>query len=207
MRYRALHILHMLCMLCILLFAEQAAATLLRLESVGRTYPIEERDIVQELKERAGQIDLLAMQEAQPLYQPANLHALPRAEAERVFSVDPSYSLTQDITDSQGNVLYPQGFTFNPLHYTGLRGELVILDGSDLEQLAWFKVSSYARDQRSILLLSGGFAAVVQEALQRPVYYLSHDMAARLGLRAVPAVISQAKNMLTVKEVQLAPSP
>ena len=204
MKYR---LLTLQALLCILLSAEQAAATLTRLESVGRTYPMEGRDIVQELKERAGQIDLLVMQQVPQHYQPANLHALPRAEAERVFSVDPSYSLAQDITDSQRNLLYPQGFTFNPLHYAGLRGELVILDGSDSEQLAWFKASTYARDRRTILLLSGGFAAEVQEALQRPVYYLSHDMAARLGLRAVPAVISQAKNILTVREVRLAPSP
>ena len=204
MKYR---LLTLQALLCILLSAEQAAATLTRLESVGRTYPMEGRDIVQELKERAGQIDLLVMQQVPQHYQPANLHALPRAEAERVFSVDPSYSLAQDITDSQGNLLYPQGFTFNPLHYAGLRGELVILDGSDHEQLAWFRSSSYARDQRTILLLSGGFAASVQEALQRPVYYLSHDMAARLGVKAVPAVISQAKHILTVREVRLAPSP
>ena len=204
MKYR---LLTLQALLCILLSAEQAAATLTRLESVGRTYPMEGRDIVQELKERAGQIDLLVMQQVPQHYQPANLHALPRAEAERVFSVDPSYSLAQDITDSQGNLLYPQGFTFNPLHYAGLRGELVILDGSDSEQLAWFKASTYARDRRTILLLSGGFAAEVQEALQRPVYYLSHDMAARLKLKAVPAVIRQAKNILTVREVRLAPSP
>ena len=204
MKYR---LLTLQALLCILLSAEQAAATLTRLESVGRTYAMEGRDIVQELKERAGQIDLLVMQQVPQHYQPANLHALPRAEAERVFSVDPSYSLAQDITDSQRNLLYPQGFTFNPLHYAGLRGELVILDGSDSEQLAWFKASTYARDRRTILLLSGGFAAEVQEALQRPVYYLSHDMAARLKLKAVPAVIRQAKNILTVREVRLAPSP
>lgn len=204
MKYR---LLTLQALLCILLSAEQAAATLTRLESMGRTYPMEGRDIVQELKERAGQIDLLVMQQVPQHYQPANLHALPRAEAERVFSVDPSYSLAQDITDSQRNLLYPQGFTFNPLHYAGLRGELVILDGSDSEQLAWFKASTYARDRRTILLLSGGFAAEVQEALQRPVYYLSHDMAARLKLKAVPAVIRQAKNILTVREVRLAPSP
>ena len=204
MKYR---LLTLQALLCILLSAEQAAATLTRLESVGRTYPMEGRDIVQELKERAGQIDLLVMQQVPQHYQPANLHALPRAEAERVFSVDPSYSLAQDITDSQRNLLYPQGFTFNPLHYAGLRGELVILDGSESEQLAWFKASTYARDRRTILLLSGGFAAEVQEALQRPVYYLSHDMAARLKLKAVPAVIRQAKNILTVREVRLAPSP
>ena len=31
------------------------------------------------------------------------------------------------------------GFTFNPLRYVSLTGALVIIDGSDPEQVTWFK--------------------------------------------------------------------
>ena len=53
-------------------------------------------------------------------------------------------------------------------------------------------------------LLSGGYAAEVKQALQRPVYYLTHDIAARLQLKAAPSVVVEQDNKLTVREVRLA---
>ncbi|MDD2467243.1 MAG: hypothetical protein PHI97_24920 [Desulfobulbus sp.] len=171
---------------------------------MGRTYPIVEQDITKELQQKATTIDLDALFNTHNRYQPANLHTLPRAASDRMFMVDLTHTLDHDIKDSQGKLLYPQGFSINPLQYTGLSGGLVVIDGSDPEQVEWFKGSPYFQNHRAILLLSGGYANELKQALQRPVYYLTHDIAVRLQLKAVPSVVVEQDNKLTVREVRLA---
>ena len=193
--------------LWIITCATQVWAAHTRLEPVGRTYPIVEQDIREEFKQKATGIDIDALFNTHNRYQPANLHPLPRTASDRVFTVDLTHTLDHDIKDSQGNLLYPRGFTFNPLQYAGLSGGLVVIDGSDLQQVEWFKGSPYFQNHRAILLLSGGYAAEVKQELKRPVYYLTHDIAARLQLKAAPSVVVEQDNKLTVREVRLAAKP
>ena len=190
--------------LWIITCATQVLAAHTRLEPVGKTYSIVEQDIREEFKQKATGIDIDALFNTHNRYQPANLHTLPRAASDRVFTVDLTHTLDHDIKDSQGNLLYPQGFTFNPLQYAGLSGGLVVIDGSDAKQVEWFKGSPYFQNHRAILLLSGGYAAEVRQELKRPVYYLTHDIAARLQLKAAPSVVVEQDNKLTVREVRLA---
>ena len=190
--------------LWIITCATQVWAVHTRLEPVGRTSPIVEQDIREEFKQKATGLDIDALFNTHNRYQPANLHTLPRAASDRVFTVDLTHTLEHDIKDSQGNLLYPQGFSFDPLQYVGLSGGLVVIDGSDPEQVEWFKGSPYFQNHRAILLLSGGYAAEVKQELKRPVYYLTHDIAARLQLKAAPSVVVEQDNKLTVREVRLA---
>lgn len=193
--------------LWIITCATQVLAAHTRLEPIGRTSPIIEQDITKELQQKATTIDLDGLFNTHNRYQPANLHPLPRAASDRTFTVDLTHTLDQDIKDSQGNLLYPQGFTFNPLQYAGLSSGLVVIDGSDLQQVEWFKGSPYFQNHRTILLLSGGYAAEVKQKLKRSVYYLTHDIAARLQLTVAPSVVVEQDNKLTVREVRLAAKP
>jgi conjugal transfer pilus assembly protein TraW len=88
-----------------------------------------------------------------------------------------------------------------------LSAGLVVIDGSDPQQVEWFKGSPYFQNQRAILLLSGGYAAEVKQELKHPAYYLTHDIAARLRLKAVPSVVIEQASKLTVREVRLAEKP
>jgi conjugal transfer pilus assembly protein TraW len=190
--------------LWIITCATQVFAAHTRLETVGRTYHIVEQDIREEFKQKATSIDIDALLNTHNRYQPANLHTLSRVSSDRMFTVDLTHTLDHDIKDSQGNLLYPQGFSFNPLQYAGLSGGLVVIDGSDPEQVEWFKGSPYFQNHRAVLLLSGGYANELKQELKRPVYYLTHDIAARLQLKAAPSVVVEQDNKLTVREVRLA---
>ncbi len=185
----------------------QVLAAHTQLETVGKTYPIVERDIREEFKQMTTGIDIDALFNTHNRYQPANLYPLPRAASDRMFTVDLTQTLGHDIKDSRGNLLYPQGFTFNPLQYAGLSGGLVVIDGSDPGQVEWFRGSPYFQNHRAILLLSGGYAAEVKQELKRPVYYLTHDIATRLQLNAAPSVVIEQDSKLTVREVRLAAKP
>ena len=117
--------------------------------------------------------------------------------------VDLTHTLEQDVQDANGQVLYPAGFTFNPLRYVSLSGALVVIDGSDPEQVAWFKGSPYGSNRRALLLLSGGLASTLRDELRRPIAYLTEDIARRLQLRAVPSIVVERDNQLMIREVSL----
>ena len=177
------------------------AGEIVQLEPVGPTSAVIETDLGGELRQRAVSVDVEQLRNAQARYQPANLHALPRATKDTTTMVDLTHTLEQDLVDAQGTILYPRGFTFNPLRYVSLSGALVVIDGSDPEQVAWFKGSPYGSNRRALLLLSGGLAASMRDELRRPVVYLTEDIAQRLQVRAVPSVVMEQDQHLTVREV------
>ena len=179
------------------------AGEIVQLEPVGPTSAVIETDLVDELRQRVRLIDMEQVRQTQERYQPANLHALPRAEKDTTTMVDLTHTLEQDLVDAQGTILYPSGFTFNPLRYVSLSGALVVIDGSDPEQVAWFKGSPYGDNHRALLLLSGGLAATLRDELVRPVAYLTEDIAQRLQLQAVPSVVVEQDNQLVIREVSL----
>ena len=179
------------------------AAGIVRLEPVGPTSAVVETDLVDALRQRAVSVDVEQLRSSQPHYQPANLHALPRATKDMTTTVALTHTLEEDLVDAQGTVLYPAGFTFNPLRYVSLSGALVVIDGSDPQQVAWFKGSPYGTNHRALLLLSGGLAATLRDKLRRPVAYLTKDIARRLQLRAVPSVVVERDNQLVIREVSL----
>ena len=179
------------------------AGEIVQLEPVGPTSAVIETDLAEALRQRAVSIDVEQLRSAQAHYQPANLQALPRATKDATTMVDLTHTLEQDVQDANGQVLYPAGFTFNPLRYVSLSGALVVIDGSDPEQVAWFKGSPYGSNRRALLLLSGGLAAPLRDELARPVAYLTEDIALRLQVRAVPSVVIEQENQLVIREVSL----
>ena len=179
------------------------AREIVQLEPVGPTSAVIETDLGEALRQRAVRVDVEQLRHAQARYQPANLHALPRATKDATTMVDLTHTLEQDVQDANGQVLYPAGFTFNPLRYVSLSGALVVIDGSDPEQVAWFKGSPYGSNRRALLLLSGGLAAALRDELRRPVAYLTEDIARRLQVRAVPSIVAERDNQLEIREVSL----
>jgi len=167
---------------------------------VGETYPVQEPDIVSETRRNAVKKKDNTMLARMKTYRPARLHTLPRATADRTFLVDMTYTLDRDLMDADGKVIYPRGFTFNPLDYIPFPGNLVVIDGQDASQVKWLQDSPYFESHRARLLLSDGHAAKLIETLRHPVFYLTDDIAERLKLRAVPSVVVQKDGKLQVWE-------
>lgn len=184
------------------------ADTVIRdLGTTGATYPVVEPDLIAELQQESIRLNEMKstaqLLEQMKTYQPANLYKLPHATANRTFLVNLDYSVDHDVVDGEGNVLYPQGTTFNPLDYISFPGGLVVIDGKDPLQLSWFQSTPYADNQQARLLLSEGYAYELTRQLQRQVYYLTADIAKRLQLTAVPAVVVQDGRKLRVDELKI----
>lgn len=190
------------CILAMLAIPTWAPATT-DLGTVGEVYPVAESDVREEMKQEAmanWERKKEEYQEKISAYQPVDLHRLPRAERDRSFLVDMSFTLDRDVKDEEGRVVYAKGATFNPLEYMNLSIGLVVIDGSDAAQLKWFRQSPYSKNHRVKLLLSGGYAQELITALNRAVFYLSRDMAERLQLTAVPCVAVQQGKQMQVTE-------
>ena len=177
------------------------------LGTVGSVYPIVEPDALAEIREAAARVDWEKVIDRQKKlemlkhFRPGDLHPLPVARADKSFLVDMTYTLDTNIPDGKGGVLYPKGFSFNPLDYVNLTSVLIVINAEDRHQVDWFKTSPYAEDYRTRLILSGGDYYDLTEELDRPVFYLVDTVARRLQLAVVPSVIRQQDNMLQVREV------
>jgi conjugal transfer pilus assembly protein TraW len=179
----------------------------LDLGAVGNTYPVKETDAIEEMKDRARSIDWGNAitkgnrEERIREYRPGDLAALPAATKDDLRSVNMDYTLEFDVTDDKGNVIYPRGFTFNPLDYMTYDKTLVVLNGADKNQVAWFRSSRYFKDNNVKLLITGGSYYELSQELARPVFYASSKIVERLQLRAVPSVVRQKGRSMEVAEI------
>ncbi len=173
----------------------------------GATYPIAEQDAMTELMRKVRQVDwkrqFADIGQSVRAFQPPDLARLPRAKHDRTFMVDPTYTLPFDIPDGKGGILYPKGYTFNPLDYVSLPDVLVFIDGADRRQLEWFQKSPYAKTPNVMLLLTGGNYPDVERKLQRPVFYAPEKITKRFRIEAVPSVLYQKGKFLEVKEFEI----
>jgi conjugal transfer pilus assembly protein TraW len=179
------------------------------LGTIGATYPVIERDALEEIEERAKQVDwgklLSAEQNEQRIrhYRPKDLVRLPKANRGRTRVVDISYTLDFDIPDGKGNILYPAGYTFNPLDYIVYPRTIVVINGADREQVEWFKTSSYAGNIAVVLWITDGNFYDLAAELGRAVYYANALIVERFDLASVPCVIAQKGNLLEVTEIDV----
>ncbi|NKE70166.1 hypothetical protein [Candidatus Manganitrophus noduliformans] len=175
----------------------------------GATYAIAEPDALSEIEARAKEVNWeerfneKKMKQAVASYRPSGLRRLPRATTTRTRAVEMTYTLSADIPDGQGGVLYPRGYTFNPLQYVSLPNTLVIIDAEDAEQVAWFRSSEYANDPKAFLLLTGGSYSSLIDILKRPVYYADANLIERLKVRSTPAIAIQKGSMMEVQEIAI----
>jgi len=185
----------------LLLLSPVIAMGMTELESVGTVYPVVEPDVRIEMRRNAAEKLEKQKQEFQAKpYQPSDLQPLPKARQDRSFTVDMTYTLDRDLKDQNGNIIYPKGYTFNPLDYMGLSIGLVVIDGSDPDQVEWFKESPYSSNHKVKLLLSGGYANLLSSELNRSVFYLDREVAERFQLTAVPCVVVQRDKHIQVTE-------
>ena len=190
----------------VVLVGSHASGAIKNLGVVGKTYPVVEPDVLAELKEEAARKNRFgdnAFLERMKTYQPEDIHNLPRATMDRTFLVDMTYTLERDLLDGDGKVIYPKGFTFNPLDYVSFSGGMLVIDGSDPTQVRWFTKTPYVNNHRVRLLLSGGYAYNLIEEIKRSVFYLTDEIADRLQLAAAPSLIIQKGDKLQVREIMV----
>ncbi len=180
----------------------------------GTVYDIVEKDALKELEDKAKSVDFSKAVDRNALVKKARnftpedvkeMKAIGPAGKDRTFFVDMAYTLERDIKDDKGNIIYPAGYTFNPLSYVAYPTTLIILNGKRPEDVRWFEESSYAKDARVTLLLTDGSYSDLSRSLKRPVFYASTRLIEAFRIQAVPSVVRQSGIYMEVTEVRIPP--
>jgi len=190
-----------LCIVVIMLVATAAHAKVLG--SVGATYAIAEKDALVEIEQKAKGIDwskVVTRKSIEEYDGPSDRTSLPRATRDRSFPVDMTYTLVTDLPDGKGGVLYPKGYTFNPLDYVTFARTIVVINGNDPEQVKWFAASDYRKRIDVMLLLTEGHYRSLGKKLDVPLFYADSMLIERLQLTVVPSVVRQEGKVMVVHE-------
>jgi conjugal transfer pilus assembly protein TraW len=176
--------------------------------TIGRTWPIAEPDAMSEIEARAAAQPANIANKFGPRERWSAMRSasLGRATVDRTRSIVPFYTLDQEIRLPDGKLLYPKGFTFNPLTYVSLPQRLIIVQPGDL---AWALKTATITD--FILLAAGGpkdaDALTLGERHGRAIFILEPRVKERLGLTVAPVIVRQVGQKLELTEVRLgAPS-
>ncbi len=175
--------------------------------TIGRTWPIAEPDALAEIEAKAAALpqDLGRKFGPRSRWSAMKSATLAPASARRVRTVVPFFTLDMDVTLPDGRVLYPKGFTFNPLAYVSLPQRLVIVHAVDLP---WALKTAAPTDW--ILLATGAGAnadpIALGEKVRRPLFILEERVKHRLGLTVAPVIVRQVGHKLELTEVRLAAS-
>ncbi len=134
--------------------------------------------------------------------QPAPLSGLIRTTRPRSFHYDPSIIVPTAITDARGTAIFAPGTRVNPLDTVSLTARLLFIDGRDPDQVARAESILGQQPGRLKLILTGGSYLDLMRRLHRPVYFdQAGKLTAKLGIRQVPALVSQDGKRLRIDEL------
>jgi len=184
---------------------------LIPLGTYGNTYSIKEKDAIVEIEERVKKVDVEKIRKELETkmrnYKPSDMVGLPEASKSFSYLVDMTYTLDTDIPRVGGDgkvqgILYPKGYTFNPLDYMPADPPtLVIFNGDSPKEKEWVKRKLKENDPRMknfmLLATKGDFIKLANE-FKRPVFYLKEIMAEKLQLKNTISVVYREKNMIRV---------
>lgn len=191
-----------------------AAALAEPLGTLGPVYPIAEPHLLDDIKarlaarQRSGELDRLREQARQraaaSVNDPLPVAGLRTATVPRTFYFDPGIVLDRNIVDDRGAVLFAAGTRHNPLGVVSLSKHLLFFDGRDPRQVAKARqlIASYRGRVKAILV--GGSYVGLMKAWDMPVFYdQAGTLVRKLGISAVPAIVSQEGLRLRIDEVGL----
>jgi conjugal transfer pilus assembly protein TraW len=173
----------------------------------GTVFEIAEKDALQELEDKAKSINWEQYLKKSNIrghvenYKPQDLSSLPKAKTNRTYTVDMTYTLSYDIPDGKGGILYPKGYSFNPLQYVSYNQTLVFINGADKSQIEWFKQSAFYKEIKVKVLLTDGSYVKIMKDLKIPVFYATNIITERFNISAVPAVVTFKNQAAEVREV------
>jgi len=166
---------------------------------MGNTYEIAEEDLMKLIAAKQSIIEEKLRQRIETVKK--GMYVLKKydgkyekAVTDRVYYVDPSIVLTEDINDHEGNVLFPKGSTFNPTNHVRL-GRYIVIDGNDPEQIRL----AMAGDYRKIMIISGDLAKLTAKHRKR-FWFVPDDILKRFQIRRVPVIFEQEGKHVRITE-------
>lgn len=198
--------------LLFLLFSKTAVATDLGIHGV--TYPIKEKNLLEEIQEKLqeakkdGRLEKFQNGVKQQMFDHANnpnpVEGIGKANKNREWLYDPSVSWAEDLKDQNGKVFYRAGTKVNPLDKISLTKILLFIDGSDSEQVKWaLDIYKTRKGRAKIILVKGKIIDLMKKNKVRLYFDQKGFLTTKFAIHAVPASVEQEGKMLRLREVAL----
>ncbi|WP_131784016.1 type-F conjugative transfer system protein TraW [Legionella gresilensis] len=202
---------HFLCAVIILLQVGQACATSFGV--IGEVFPVAEKSFLILIEERlrtsmnSGELASLNERWIQTVARHANRPkplGLTRIHQSARHYYVPEIKLSQDITNSDGRILYAAGTQVNALaRLPTYEPCWLFFNGDDEAQLRW-AATQLKRFAHPKLILTGGSVQAAEKRLQSVIYF---DQAGRivtkLNIAHVPAIVAREGNQLVIVELAI----
>lgn len=180
---------------------------------VGPTYQIAEPDLLEVIESRLKRMEQtgeLARKQREhrdrvvsAVEKPKPVHGVQTTVTGRSLFLDPTWVLDRDIRTADGAILFARGQRVNPLDHLSLRERLLFFDGRDRRQVVFARQAVQDPEAGAKPILVAGEPLRLMRAWKRPVFYdQGGTLIRRLGIRQVPAVVSQDGKRLRVDEVR-----
>lgn len=180
---------------------------------VGPTYDIAEPDLLEVIQSRLYQMEEsgeLAKKQGEyqgrvvgAIEKPKPAPGLKATATKRTFYYDPTMILDHDIRGDDGSILFARGLKVNPLDHVSLREELIFFDGRDRRQVSFAqRILRNLKGAAKPIMVAGEPLNLMRDWKHRVFYDQGGALVRRLGIRQVPAVVSQDGKRLRVDEVR-----
>jgi len=170
----------------------------------GTTYPISERDAYEEIMERVKRANLAGrflLLRKHIVEHTTVSNQLGRATRDRMYRLSIRFQLPFDIKDHNGRVIYPQGYTFNPLEYVRFPFTLVFFDSTSKKELEWLKKSGLLDRYDTILITTRGSVFDASKLTGRIVYLGDEKILRYFSIEKTPSIIYQDGETMILKEI------
>ena len=180
---------------------------------VGPTYEITEPDLIEVIQSRLKRMENSGeLGRKQNEYRdrviggiekPNAASGISATQTPRTFYFDPTWTVDRDIRNAEGSLLFARGLKVNPLDHVSLSRKLVFFDGRDSRQVSLAQRSLEGPSGNGKLILVAGEPLKLMRSWKRPVFYdQGGSLVRRLGIRQVPAIVSQDGKRLRIDEVR-----
>ena len=180
---------------------------------IGPVYPIAEPSLLaliqSKLRELAANGGLERLQrESQArirrqIEEPAPVAGISRTATARSFHFDPSIEVPYPISDADGRLIVAPSTRVNPLDVVSLSRPLFFFDARDAEQVERARRELAEHRGQVKLILTGGSYLDLMRRWKQTVYYDQQGLlTTRLGIRQVPARVTQDGQRLRIDELR-----
>ena len=180
---------------------------------IGPGYPIAEPSLLaliqSKLRELAANGGLERLQRdsqariRRQIEEPAPVAGLTRTATARTFHFDPSIEVPHPISDAEGRLIVAPGTRVNPLDVVSLSRPLFFFDARDAEQVELARRELAGQRGQVKLILTGGSYLDLMRRMKQTVYYDQKGLlTTRLGIRQVPARVTQDGKRLRIDELR-----
>ena len=179
---------------------------------IGPIYAIAEPSLIEviqaKLREMQASGALAGLQQSsqarirREVEQPTPVAGITKTTRARTFHFDPSIEVPYPITDAEGRVIVAPGTRVNPLDTVSLSRPLLFIDARDTAQLDRAQRLLGERKGQMKLILTGGSYLDLMRRWKLSVFYDQQGhLTTQLGIRHVPALVTQDGNRLRIDEL------